>query len=115
LPHERGSRVVKILVATSVGLALGVAPQMAAAKLACYPLDKLEQALGAEYGERPQFAGRESEGVEYRLYVNARTGSWSWVGIPAGTKIGCLIFAGKAHESMPALEPRAKPEPPAQF
>lgn len=106
---------MKILAAISIGLALGLAPQPASAKLACYPLDKMEQALNAEYGEKPHFTGRESEGVEYRLYVNAQTGSWSWVGIPAGTRIGCLVFAGRVHENRPPGEPPARPEPPAQF
>jgi hypothetical protein len=95
------------------GVGLLLAPQGAAAKLACYPLDRIEAALGAEYGERRQFAGRESEGVEYRLYVNGETGSWSWIGIPAGTQIGCLLFAGNVKRDRSEREPSDTPPPPA--
>jgi hypothetical protein len=104
-------RISMVLAAATAALA----PAVAEAKLACYPLDKIEQALGTEFGEKQRFAGRESEGVEYRLYVNAETGSWSWVGVPAGTKIGCLIFAGKSHADMPSAPPAAQPAPPSLF
>jgi len=103
----------RIVVALLAGLTIALSPQLAAAKLACHPLAQMEQALGSDYGEKRQFSGRESEGIEYRLYVNAETGSWSWVGIPAGTQIGCLIFAGKGQPESPASEPSAQPSPPA--
>ena len=101
------------IIASLAGLTIALSPELAAAKLACYPLAQIEQALGSEYGEKRQFSGRESEGVEYRLYVNAETGSWSWVGIPAGTQIGCLIFAGKGLPETPGSEPSSQPSPPA--
>jgi hypothetical protein len=89
-------RLAAATAATTVFAGLASAAP-AQAKLACYHLKQIEQALGAEYGEKQTFAGREAktgEAIEYRLYVNAETGSWSWVGIPAGTEVGCLIFAG---------------------
>ena len=107
---------MKRIIATLAGLAVVLSPQLAAAKLACYPLAQIEQTLGAEYGEKRQFSGRETEGIEYRLYVNARTGSWSWVGIPVGTQVGCLIFAGKGQPDLPASDMLAQPaHPGAQF
>lgn len=101
------------IIASLAGLTIVLSPELAAAKLACYPLAQIEQALGSEYGEKRQFSGRESEGVEYRLYVNAATGSWSWVGIPSGTRIGCLIFAGTGLPESPGSEPSSQPSPPA--
>ena len=101
------------IIASLAGLTVALAPQLAAAKLACYPLAQIEQALVSEYGEKRQFSGRETEGLEYRLYVNPQTGSWSWVGVPAGTQIGCLIFAGKGQTESPGGEPSALPSPPA--
>lgn len=62
--------------------------------LECYPLRQLEQALTARYGEMQQFRARERDGVEYRLYVNGQTGTWSWVGIPSGANIACMMFSG---------------------
>lgn len=91
-----GIDAMKAVLFAATALALAAAAP-AHAKLACYHLKQIEQALEAEYGEKPAFTGRESktgESIEYRLYVNAETGSWSWVGIPAGTEVGCLVFAG---------------------
>jgi hypothetical protein len=110
----------KIWVASVAIVASLFAAHAAEAKLACYPLKQIEKALGTEYGEKQQFAGREESAeaktVEYRLYVNAETGSWSWVGIPAGGEIGCLIFAGKMPETRANPEPTATPRvPPLQF
>jgi len=88
---------MKAVLFAAAAFAALTAAAPAHAKLACYHLKLIEQALDAEYGEKPAFTGRESkagESIEYRLYVNAATGSWSWVGIPAGTEVGCLVFAG---------------------
>ena len=98
-----------------LGFAFALAPQLALAKLACYPLTQIEAALDADYGETRHFAGREAEGIEYRLYVNARTGSWSWVGIPSGTQVGCLIFAGSGDTAIPRAAPAPASPPEAQF
>ena len=107
---------MKRIIASLAGLAVALSPQLAAAKLTCYPLAQIEQSLGSEFGEKRQFSGRETEGIEYRLYVNAQTGSWSWVGIPVGTQIGCLIFAGKGQPDLPASETSVQPaRPGAQF
>ena len=107
---------MKKLVASVAIAASLFAAQAAEAKLACYPLKQIEQALGTEYGEKQQFTGREesaeAKAVEYRLYVNAETGSWSWVGIPSGSEIGCLIFAGKMPEGRATPEPTATPRMP---
>lgn len=107
---------MKRILASTIGFAFVVLPGLALAKLSCYPLAQIEQALDAEYGEGRRFSGHESTGIEYRLYVNAKTGSWSWIGIPAGAQVGCLIFAGRADESPPRLEPPRPVAPPqAQF
>ena len=107
---------MKRISALAASLAIALSPQLAAAKLVCYPLTQIEQALDVEYGEMQQFSGRESTGIEYRLYVNAKTGSWSWVGIPAGAKVGCLIFIGRAEDMLPRTQPPAPAAPPqAQF
>lgn len=107
---------MKRILASMIGCALVTLPGLALAKLSCYPLAQIEQALDAEYGESRRFAGHESTGIEYRLYVNAKTGSWSWIGIPAGAQVGCLIFAGRADENPPRLEPPRPVAPPqAQF
>ncbi len=105
---------MKRLLASALSLGIALAPQLAGAKLACYPLTQIEQLLDREYGEVRHFAGQESTGIEYRLYLNAKTGSWSWVGIPAGTKVGCLIFAGRS-ESDSLSDIPAMPPPQAQF
>ena len=105
---------MKRIVAAAIGVAIAALPLPAMAKLACYPLTQIERALDSEYGEMRRFAGKEATGIEYRLYVNARTGSWSWIGIPAGAGIGCLIFAGGADAPPPAAEPSV-PSPQAQF
>lgn len=99
--------------ASVVCLAAVLAPQLAEAKLICYPLTQIESALDGEYGEMRRFSGTESAGIEYRLYVNAKTGSWSWIGIPAGAAVGCLIFAGRTGEA-PLADPPDGP-PQAQF
>ena len=96
------------------GLAVAFAPHWAAAKFSCYPLKQIEQTLHAEYGEKPHFTGRESEGIEYRLYVNADTGSWSWIGIPVGSDLACLIFAGRTPRG-PTAAPSRQSAPEAQF
>jgi len=108
-------------ILTAAVLAAGLAaaaPSAAEAKLACYHLKQIEQSLEAQYGEKPQFTGREAKsgesGVEYRLYVNAETGSWSWVGIPAGTEVGCLIFGGTMPDR-PAKPAASPATPQAQF
>lgn len=88
-------------------------PQLAAAKLSCYPLAQIERALDGDYGEVRRFAGTEAAGIEYRLYVNAKTGSWSWIGIPAGAEVGCLIFAGRSNEAPSTHPPAGSPQ--AQF
>jgi hypothetical protein len=107
---------MKRILVSALGLAVASAPQLAMAKLTCYPLTQIERALDAEYGEMRRFSGREATGIEYRLYVNGKTGSWSWIGIPAGTGVGCLIFAGNADEDMPGIDPPAPTSPPqAQF
>ena len=101
-----------ICLAAATALTALAAAAPAQAKLACYHLAQIEQALGAEYGEKQAFAGREAktgESIEYRLYVNAETGSWSWVGIPAGTQMGCLIFAGTLPEGR-GLTDTGKPD-----
>lgn len=103
------------ILASAIGLVIAAAPQWAAAKLTCYPLTQIERALDSEYGEMRRFSGRESTGIEYRLYINAKTGSWSWIGIPAGAAVGCLIFAGRADEEMPSLAPAPASPPQAQF
>ena len=100
------------ILASALGLSAALAPQLALAKLSCYPLAQIERALDTEFGEMRRFAGRESTGIECRLYVNAKTGSWSWIGIPAGAEVGCLIFAGRAEETRPTEPPAA---PQAQF
>lgn len=99
-------------LATAAALAVCSVPQMAAAKLSCYPITQIERALDGEFGEMRSFAGKEATGIEYRLYVNTRTGSWSWIGIPAGAGIGCLIFAGRSNEASPG---ERQPKPDAQF
>ena len=107
---------MKFTMASVIGLTLGLWPQVAPATLSCYPLTEIERALDAEYGEVRHFTGSESTGIEYRLYVNAKTGSWSWIGIPAGAKVGCLIFAGRSVDAplrMNSPAPAAPPE--AQF
>lgn len=106
---------MKRILASAIGFAVALPPAAALAKLSCYPLTQIEQALDAEYGEMRQFTGHESTGIEYRLYVNAKTGSWSWVGIPSGTKVGCLIFAGQADQAPPSLPPAPSSGPQAQF
>lgn len=103
---------MKRVLAFTFSLAAALSPQLALAKLSCYPLAQIERALDSEFGEMRRFAGKESGGIEYRLYVNAKTGSWSWIGIPAGAEVGCLIFAGRTDEAPPA-EPPAPPQ--AQF
>ncbi len=102
------------ILASATALAIAALPQLALAKPSCYPLAQIEQALDSEYGEARRFSGNESTGIEYRLYVNATTGSWSWIGIPAGTKVGCLIFAGSADTELPLPKPPAS-SPEAQF
>lgn len=67
--------------------------------LECFPLPQLEQALGARYGEMQRFRARERDGVEYRLYVNGQTGTWSWVGIPSGANIACMMFSGSGTQA----------------
>ena len=106
---------VAILAAAA---ASGASP--AEAKLACYHLKQIEHALEAEYGEKQRFTGHEAKSgaaaVEYRLYVNAETGSWTWVGIPAGSEMGCLIFGGTIPEKRGNAETDHRPAPPeAQF
>jgi hypothetical protein len=101
------------ILATAACLPALLAPQLAEAKLSCYPLAQIERALDSEYGEMRRFAGKETTGIEYRLYVNAKTGSWSWIGIPAGAEVGCLIFAGRTDEAPPADPPAGPPQ--AQF
>jgi hypothetical protein len=103
-------------IAPFAAFALVAAPHLAEAKIACYPIDRMETALVSEYGERRQFTGAEGEGVEYRLYVNRDTGSWSWVGIPKGTNVACVLFAGKIKEDTPAAPGATKKrEPVALF
>jgi len=104
---------MRVMMLSVIGIAVALAPEAASAKLACYPLAQIERALDADYGETRHFTGHESTGIEYRLYVNAKTGNWSWVGIPAGTEVGCLIFAGTRDDAKPAPAPAAPPE--AQF
>jgi len=106
---------MKRILASAIGFAVALPSSAALAKLSCYPLTQIEQALDAEYGEMRRFTGHETTGIEYRLYVNAKTGSWSWVGIPSGTKVGCLIFAGKADQAPPHLPPAPSAGPQAQF
>jgi hypothetical protein len=107
---------MKRILASTIGFAFVLLPELAQAKLSCYPLAQIEQALDAEYGESRRFSGHESTGIEYRLYVNAKTGSWSWIGIPAGAQVGCLIFAGRAEANPPRLDPPRPVSPPqAQF
>jgi len=103
------------IIPAMAGLAVALAPQLAAAKLSCYPLKQIEQALKAEYGEKPHFTGREAEGIAYRLYVNAQTGNWSWIGVPAGTELGCIIFAGRTQRGPASATPSGQPTPEAQF
>lgn len=115
--------VLTAFAAAVFAAAVFAAAAPAQAKLACYHLKQIAQALESEYGEKQQFTGREAktgETIEYRLYINAETGSWSWVGIPAGTEIGCLIFAGTIPEKPGkpgAAAPSATPStaPQAQF
>ncbi len=105
---------MKSVLAAVLGLSAAVSlPQAAHAKLSCYPLAQIEQALDTEYGEMRRFTGKESTGIEYRLYVNDKTGTWSWIGIPAGAEVGCLIFAGKGN-ALPAPA-KAPSTPEAQF
>lgn len=104
---------MKRILASAIGLAIALPALPASAKLTCYPLTQIERALDAEYGESRRFSGREATGIEYRLYVNAKTGSWSWIGIPAGAAVGCLIFAGRSDEAPPAAAPPTSPQ--AQF
>jgi hypothetical protein len=101
---------MKRIVASAFGLAIALpalpaSATPAPARLTCYPLTQIESALDAEYGELRRFSGREATGIEYRLYINAKTGSWSWIGIPAGAAVGCLIFAGRSDEAPPAAAP----------
>lgn len=103
---------MKRILATAACSAAVFTPQLAEAKLSCYPLAQIERALDSEYGEMRRFAGKETTGIEYRLYVNAKTGSWSWIGIPAGAEVGCLIFAGRTNDALPADPPSA---PQARF
>lgn len=100
------------LLGSAVALAAASAPHPAASELVCYPLAQIEHALDGAFGESRSFAGKDAAGIAYRLYLNSRTGSWSWIGIPAGAEIGCLIFAGRSDDT-PAAQP---PKPQlAQF
>lgn len=104
---------MKPALAVIFGIASALVPSVVSAKLSCYPLAQIESALDTEYGELREFTGKEEAGIEYRLYVNAKTGTWSWIGIPKGTEVGCLIFAGRNDVVRPSARP---PEPPqAQF
>ena len=104
------------ILGSTIATALMFLPALASAKLSCYPLAQIEQALDAEYGETRRFAGQESTGIEYRLNVNAKSGTWSWIGIPAGAKVGCLIFAGRGDMPQLPAEPSTTKSPPeAQF
>ena len=103
------------IIPAVVGLAVMLAPELATAKLSCYPLKQIRNALEAQYGDKPLFTGREAEGIEYRLYVNAQTGSWTWIGIPAGTALGCLIFAGRPARIPVRATPLSQSAPRAQF
>jgi len=106
-------RALAVTLGFACALALAIAPATASAKLSCYPLAQIESALDSEYGEMRQFTGKEEAGIEYRLYVNAKTGSWSWIGIPKGTEVGCLIFAGRNDAAGPSTRPSSPPQ--AQF
>ncbi len=104
---------MKSVLAAVLGISAAMSlPQAAHAKLSCYPLAQIERALDTEYGEMRRFSGKESTGIEYRLYVNDKTGTWSWIGIPAGAAVGCLIFAGKGDAMPPSAAPNT---PQAQF
>ena len=50
---------MKAILFSAVALA-ALAATPAQAKLACYHLNQIEQALEAEYGEKPAFAGRDA-------------------------------------------------------
>ena len=110
---------MRTVVASLALIGSAVAQSAAAGTPPCYPLNQIEQALGGQYGERQRFAGRDADGadaVEYRLYVNAETGSWSWVGIPEGTRIGCLVFSGRSEAALlQARPPKGRVPHEAQF
>jgi hypothetical protein len=103
------------IIPAVIGLVIALTPDLAAAKLSCYPLKQIENALEAEYGDQPIFTGREAGGIEYRLYVNAQTGSWTWIGIPVGTFLGCLIFDGRAARVPVLATPPSQSVPKVQF
>ena len=106
-------RALAVTLGFACALAPAIAPATASAKLSCYPLAQIESALDTEYGEMRQFTGKEEAGIEYRLYVNAKTGTWSWIGIPKGSEVGCLIFAGRNDDARPSDQRPAPPQ--AQF
>jgi hypothetical protein len=104
---------MKQIAAPTLAAVILASANAGAAEVACYPLAHIEQALGTQYGETRRFSGKEGAGIEYRLYVNSKTGTWSWVGIPPKTEIGCLIFAGAAKDQVGEGDDRAPQPNPA--
>ena len=75
----------------------------------CFPIADIERELHKKFGEQQRFSGRASNGTEFRIYANADSGTWTLVGLPGNSSIGCFVLEGQSTD-LAAKSPDAAPK-----
>lgn len=101
-------------IASALVAAAVCAPAVAQTSNApCFPIALIERELHQKFGEQQRFSGRASNGTEFRIYANADSGTWTLVGLPDGSSIGCFVLEGKSTD-LAAKAPDAAPKDDAE-
>jgi hypothetical protein len=97
-------------IATALAAAAICAPAAAqTSNVPCYPIADIERELQQKFGEQQRFSGRASNGTEFRIYANADSGTWTLVGVPGNSSVGCFVLEGQSTD-LAAKSPEAATE-----
>lgn len=93
--------VLKVLF-VSVALLFGSIGSMASAQQNCAPIDEVFVYLWQEYGESGISMFKSSQGVNYVLFANPDTGSWTLVKLHEAQGMACSVGSGDSYEVLPS-------------
>jgi hypothetical protein len=73
----------------------------------CAPALTLRTALAATYGEVPLWVGLNDAGVQFTLFANAQSGTWTFIGVQNDT--GCMLASGTGYAAGDGIPPILPP------
>lgn len=86
--------LLSILALSYTGIVWAQEGQAFNQRIWCFDQRAVIEVLARDYKETPIFHG-QSDAIQYVLYTNDNTGSWTMIAYQDG--LGCILGAGKKH------------------